>query len=163
MLKSEIYTYIEMKEGWGSTVGVRFDLGVLNPGSTINVVIGFNAAHLDQHSGVPRVEISDQKIIYRAAIVSSKDYYRYPPCRVYDADASDGRLVDPDSEVPATYRVTFVPNVGHVYCETGHKNGFTETRVYNMKLDMSMPISLAIVRGKTNDQYLIHFIQVEIF
>ena len=156
-------TYIEMQEGGENTKGIEFDLGVLDEGSTISVAVGFNAAHLKQHDGIPKVVIHDGFTVYNMVILTDKHYERLPPCRPLGAASADGRLVSPDSKVPGTYRITFVPGKGHAYCETAQDDGFIESGVYSTKLDMSQPIHLSIVRGMSGDKYLIHFIQVNVF
>ena len=159
---------IHFGTGISNQLLLEVPIGHIGIHDTIVVTLGLDKSYMNTASYAANLRISlsdgtNNNLFY----IFDHDYSHRYPCRpvsgYYDSDA--WARVNPITQAPSMFKLTFVPFFNFATCETGQEGGYINTaRFYSsVQLDITKYLRLQVLRLSSNDQVYIHYLKVEKF
>ena len=139
-------------------------LGVVDPQVTIVITIGLDKSHPNAASvdSDPRIGISDGTNDNVFIIVDVNNYPQFGPC--YPTGGNhDATRVSSGTPVSSMFKLTFTPFNKFGFCETAQDGGYINTATFDLQLDITMPLSLTLMRSDLLEEYYFHYLKLEIY
>ena len=155
---------IDIGAGAADELLIEVPLGVVDQRATIVVTVGVDKTHFntpgtdaDLHVG-----ISDGTSSNLQWIVDVNNYVNFPPCYPDTGSLGDER-VSRGTNVPSTFKLSFVPFYKYGACETAQEGGYIGTGTFATQIDTSKPLFLRLLRNNAPEQYYIYYVNVDIY
>ena len=139
-------------------------LGEIDAKATIIITVSLNKSH-------PNAQGTDSDIVLGISdgrnenlfwIVDITNYRNQSPCYPGNGTHDDIR-VTPGTEVPAVFKLTFIPFYKYGACETAQEGGYINTGTFNNLLDTTKPLFLHFSGHDFAEDYYIHYLSISIF
>ena len=136
----------------------------VDPHATIVITIGLDKSHPsgDKVDSDPKIGLSDGTTNNVFIMPDVHNYREYSPCYPISGSHDDTR-VSSDTQVSATFKLTFVPFNQFGYCETAQDGGYINTGTFKSQIDITKPLFLTVRRSNEKEEYYFHYFKVEIF
>lgn len=140
-------------------------IGEVDPQAGIIITVGLNRSHPNTASidSDPVVGISDGTNENLFLMWDVNNYPFHSPCET-SGRPHDSTLITSGTQVPSTFRLTFIPFYKYGFCETAQLGGYINTGTFRSQIDITKPLFLVVKRSNAGaEQYYYHYFMVEIY